>query len=679
MTNEVQINVTGRETAGPALDAVRAKSKALGDTVKATGTSLKDSATAATAAAAATDKAAQANAKAIGQAKALDAQITELRGSLRELAGEYAENQDKDVLARIKAQQATLREQVSVRKLLPALVAEAADVGATVGETLAKKVGDGVGKAAGVGETLGTEIGTKAGPALVASLGTKVAAAGGPLGAVGAAIAIPIAAEAATVLGAAIGAGITGGVGIGGVIGGVTVATRHASVKSAVEGLGHEFESRLERAAVSFVPATLSGISVIRNKFAESADDLEAIFSKSSKFVVPLASGAGDGLQDIVAGARALVDVADPAIDSISEGLAEIGSAARSGMESLTDNAESGARALALVFEVVEFGVSSIFSLINVFAELYEVMEIGNGLFELFSQGSDKGGEASEEFKTNLANLMAGFEETSTAAEDAAEANRVYADSLDRIVDQNLSAAEAAIRYRDGLKEAKAAADDKKSVSDAELEQLVNLARGANTYTDSLEQQGASTRRLSGHQKNAREDFIATAREMGYSKERAAELADQYLKIPRKVPTEVTADTDQAARNLRYIRDLYAQIKSKRVVITTFNNTIVTRSEGRNVGIGDGIGGRAHGGITGAAAGGIRGDLTWVGERGPELLDLPPGTMVHPAGTSKQMLMAGGGGAPTYVTVQAGYIVTPQQLEDHLVEVMGRLSAQGRV
>lgn len=42
-----------------------------------------------------------------------------------------------------------------------------------------------------------------------------------------------------------------------------------------------------------------------------------------------------------------------------------------------------------------------------------------------------------------------------------------------------------------------------------------------------------------------------------------------------------------------------------------------------------GQGGRAHGGITGAAGGGPRGDMTLVGENGPELVDLPPGTQVH--------------------------------------------------
>jgi hypothetical protein len=50
---------------------------------------------------------------------------------------------------------------------------------------------------------------------------------------------------------------------------------------------------------------------------------------------------------------------------------------------------------------------------------------------------------------------------------------------------------------------------------------------------------------------------------------------------------------------------------------------------------------RASGGITGAASGGARGGMTWVGEQGPELVRLPYGSTVHPAGTSREMARAG--------------------------------------
>jgi hypothetical protein len=501
----------------------------------------------------------------------LDRQITDTARGVRDLAREISRTADAAERAKLteklKVERGKQRDLTDLRNLIDA--DEAA-------------------------RGFSTEFATKVGP-LIARAPISV-------GPIGAAIALPIAAEVATVLGAAVAAGITGGAGIGGVIGGVTIAAKHSAVKAAAEGLGNEFENRLQSAAVSFVPATLSGISVIRNKLAEVEGDLESIFSNSARFVVPLAEGAGTGIQEIVAGARELVEVAGPAVDAISEGLAELGSAGRDGLESLTDNSESGARALTLVFEVVETGVRMVFGLINAFAELYEVMEFGNGLFEWFSRANDEGGSRAEEFEGSLAGLMDGFRETSTEAEDAARAVQQYAEALDLIVDQNLSAAEANLRYRDSLKEARDAVDDKRKVSRAEEEQLLSLARSSNTLTDSLEAQGASTKDLAARNREARSDFVATAMQMGYTREQARELAAQYLKVPRKVSTTVTAETEQAAANLRAIVALSAQIKSKRVVITTVNNQVVTRSEGRNVPIGSGVGGRRWGGIDYAMA-----------------------------------------------------------------------------
>lgn len=55
----------------------------------------------------------------------------------------------------------------------------------------------------------------------------------------------------------------------------------------------------------------------------------------------------------------------------------------------------------------------------------------------------------------------------------------------------------------------------------------------------------------------------------------------------------------------------------------------------------------AAGGIVGAAVGGIHNGLRWVGEQGPELMDVPAGTTVHSAADSQRMMRRaqGSGGA----------------------------------
>lgn len=68
-----------------------------------------------------------------------------------------------------------------------------------------------------------------------------------------------------------------------------------------------------------------------------------------------------------------------------------------------------------------------------------------------------------------------------------------------------------------------------------------------------------------------------------------------------------------------------------------------------------GIKGKAHGGITGAAGGGPRSSRTWVGEQGPEIVDLPFGSRVRTAGDSRRLAGAGGvGGSPMVIQLNIG-------------------------
>lgn len=54
--------------------------------------------------------------------------------------------------------------------------------------------------------------------------------------------------------------------------------------------------------------------------------------------------------------------------------------------------------------------------------------------------------------------------------------------------------------------------------------------------------------------------------------------------------------------------------------------------------------GLRSGGVKGAASGATSSGLTWVGEDGPELANLPPGTAMHTAGDSARMAASSGGG-----------------------------------
>jgi hypothetical protein len=88
-----------------------------------------------------------------------------------------------------------------------------------------------------------------------------------------------------------------------------------------------------------------------------------------------------------------------------------------------------------------------------------------------------------------------------------------------------------------------------------------------------------------------------------------------------------------------------SQIKGQEALVKAWQNTTSKLSGSMDKlaaamekAIEKGYGYKASGGIIGAASGGIRSDLTWVGEHGPELLDLPAGARVWSAPDSRRMV-----------------------------------------
>lgn len=111
--------------------------------------------------------------------------------------------------------------------------------------------------------------------------------------------------------------------------------------------------------------------------------------------------------------------------------------------------------------------------------------------------------------------------------------------------------------------------------------------------------------------------------------------------VPTSRRTTVTA-SDRASRILKKIRDTMAQLNGSTATVNVAANISAAAKWAAKA-----AGGYAHGGITGAgqaASGGVRNGMTWVGERGPELVNLAPGSQVHSNPDSMRMAGAGGGG-----------------------------------
>jgi hypothetical protein len=124
------------------------------------------------------------------------------------------------------------------------------------------------------------------------------------------------------------------------------------------------------------------------------------------------------------------------------------------------------------------------------------------------------------------------------------------------------------------------------------------------------------------------------------------------------------AKAHAAAQKVRDVANAMDGIKSKTVTIRI---QTVNAQQMMNIDRAANIKGRmAHGGIIGrAAGGGPRSNVTLVGEDGPELVDLAPGSTVHSAPDTDRMLGAGGA-ARVVLEIRSG----GSAMDDLLVQVL---------
>lgn len=179
------------------------------------------------------------------------------------------------------------------------------------------------------------------------------------------------AAAAAPLLGAAIAGGIIGGVGIGGVIGGFQIVKNDTRVKSAADDLAGYLKRRLEGAAGAFIGPALTSIGKIQQ--AVNKIDLEKIFRDASRFVAPLVDGVTTAVDSIGTAIERLVANAGPVVQSIGTAIGTMGETIGEGLASLSDNADSAATALDTLFGIINFSLGSVFQLVNLLTELYEI------------------------------------------------------------------------------------------------------------------------------------------------------------------------------------------------------------------------------------------------------------------------------------------------------------------
>jgi hypothetical protein len=188
--------------------------------------------------------------------------------------------------------------------------------------------------------------------------------------------------------------------------------------------------------------------------------------------------------------------------------------------------------------------------------------------------------------------------------------------------------------------------DVNNSVGAKNITTLTNIAKAAEkaavaTFQNEVQTKGADKAYNDANSSLAtmRQRFIAAADKAGYNKVQVAALARELFALPKNIDVGINATRAYAgARGLvRYIDSLTGTVQMQ----VTGPSSGITGSGHKFMASGGIVGG----GVGTAATGGARASFTWVGEHGPELLDLAPGTRVHSNPDSMAMAAAAAGGS----------------------------------
>lgn len=243
---------------------------------------------------------------------------------------------------------------------------------------------------------------------------------------------------------------------------------------------------------------------------------------------------------------------------------------------------------------------------------------------------------------TAVADFGASTDGASESAARAAAQVGVFTDALLELANQQLAMSGSLIGLEAAFDAASESVEKNGRTLDITTEKgrsnrtaLNGIASAALAVRDKMTAAGESAGSVAGRMNSARSAFIRAATSMGMSASNARKLASDLGLIKNKtVNVSVISKSAEAAiaRVNAGIGSLHDKTVFLDVVHRVFNKATSGQSRGMN----------AHGGIIGsyghAAEGGPRSNLTWVGEQGPELVSLAPGSTVHSAGDSKRIM-----------------------------------------
>jgi TP901 family phage tail tape measure protein len=263
---------------------------------------------------------------------------------------------------------------------------------------------------------------------------------------------------------------------------------------------------------------------------------------------------------------------------------------------------------------------------------------------------------------TGLKDAISDLNDTERAALDSQAGFEAAIDAASKAIADNGSA----LHYRNG--ELDLSTDKARSEEAA----LTDLASKTDAAAVAALNNGATMSDVNAIYDKGRDALMKTAMQMGLTRDQARQLTEAILSTPDKTAylrgdisdlkakladaeASLKGSTGQKRVNIEAnISDLKHQIAVAQGDLDTLTDKYITITASFQSRFLDAGTPRAMGGIVGAAAtGGVRAGFTWVGEHGPELVRLPPGTTVHSNPDSQRMAAsAAAAGAPQAVQLE---------------------------
>lgn len=582
----------------------------------------------------------------------LDKRISELRGSTKELAAEFARTGDKDVFKQLRGANRELGQLEKLKK-------QFFEVGVAGGDETRRGM---IKSLSEMGGDMKNALGAAKGPAI-----------GG---------AVALAAAITPFIGSAIGAAVLGAAGAGGIAGGIALAARDERVKAEATKLGASISDSLDVMGQPFVGPTVDAMRFLSKEFAGSAGDMREALATVAPVLKPLAEGL-DGLIDkAMPGLIKGLEAAKPILRVIANELPDLGKSIGDFFEDISEDGDGAVMAMKAIFQATTGVIRATGEVVGGLERAFEsTQKWGIGATDVVSDVAEKFGFISPVLQlAGLAAHKAGdnYKEQLAALERSKDASHDFRNATEMVTITQYSLGGALTSTTGDLEKQRQAMLNLVDTNLNLRHSTIDVERAIDEMGESVKENGRSLDIGTEAGRRNTETVLAgieavnrgaqaahdAAIANGATALEAEEAAARYR--ASWIPALEAAATN-AGFNAAKVRELIDELKKLDGKTVTYK---VIQQGGRTVGIkvpggtllaGNDMDGRASGGPV------YSGQLYKVGENGPELIQMgSTDGYVHNASATKAMMTA----APPAVNVSVNLVPSGNINVDAIIQML---------